>query len=272
MKQLLLLNALTFLVTFIKAQTTNTFPSTGNVGIGITSPAALFHVAAPSLGSTSGSINELARFSASTTNNSQLRIQLKRFANGTDWSSASTKIQCVTDITNQGYLEFNPSGGSSGVAIGSSTAEVVRFLANGNVLIGKTSQSNSTYKLDVNGSARINKIVVNTNGADFVFNPSYELLSLDELEKFVHQNHHLPEVASAAEMRADGINLGENQTILLQKTEELTLYLIEQNKQLQSQSKTIIGQSKKISELESMIHRQQKSIDLLLSKLDSNGQ
>jgi len=100
----------------------------------------------------------------------------------------------------------------------------------GNVLIGKTSQTNTGYMLDINGNVRANKVTINTTGADFVFEPTYKLLSLSELETFIQSNHHLPGIASAAQMQKDGLELGESQTNLLQKIEELTLYSIEQDK------------------------------------------
>ncbi len=103
----------------------------------------------------------------------------------------------------------------------------------GNVLIGKTSQVNNTYKLDVNGNARMNKVVVNTTGADFVFDPAYQPLPLDSLRAFIQKNHHLPDIPSADEMQKEGLDVGDNQIKLLQKIEELTLIVIEQNKRIE---------------------------------------
>jgi len=115
----------------------------------------------------------------------------------------------------------------------------INLLTNGNVLIGQISQVNSAYKLDVAGNARANEIVVNTTGADFVFGPSYKLSSLSSLERYIGHYHHLPEIAPAKQMQAEGLNVGENETKLLQKVEELTLYIIELNKQLKAQQKEI---------------------------------
>lgn len=108
-----------------------------------------------------------------------------------------------------------------------------RFLVNnnGNVLINKTSQVNTAYKLDVNGSVRANEIVVNTTGADFVFEDNYKLRPLSEVEAFIKENKHLPEVPPAAEMSEEGMKVAELSTTLLQKVEELTLYMIELKKE-----------------------------------------
>ena len=73
-----------------------------------------------------------------------------------------------------------------------------------------------------------------TPTADFVFEEKYHLPKLEEVEKYVKEKKHLPEIASAKEMEKEGVNVGEFQIKLLQKIEELTLYLIEQKKEIQN--------------------------------------
>jgi len=124
--------------------------------------------------------------------------------------------------------------------------ERMRINANGNVLINKTSQTNSAYKLDVNGPVRANEVVVNTTGADFVFEENYELRKLEEVEKFIKENKHLPEIAPAEEMTHNGVGVGKLNTQLLQKIEELTLYLIEANKTIQKQNERITALEKSV--------------------------
>ena len=99
--------------------------------------------------------------------------------------------------------------------------------------------------LTVNGTihAKEVKIDLNTDLADYVFKPTYKLMPLHEVEQYVKTNSHLPEIPSAAEVKKDGMSIGEMQNKLLQKVEELTLYVIEQQK-------TINKQSAKIDELE----------------------
>ena len=103
----------------------------------------------------------------------------------------------------------------------------------GNVLIGKATQSNANYKLDVAGPIRANEVVVNTTGADFVFDKNYKLRPLAEVESFINANQHLPEVPSAVQMQTEGVGVSEMQTKLLQKVEEMTLYIISQQKQIE---------------------------------------
>ncbi|MFZ1081075.1 MAG: hypothetical protein WAO19_04030 [Candidatus Kryptoniota bacterium] len=107
----------------------------------------------------------------------------------------------------------------------------------GNVLIQKTSQTNTAYHLDVAGGIRADSVVVNSTGADFVFDENYQKLSLDELGQYVSAHRHLPGVASSEDVQKDGVSVGALQTKLLQKVEELTLYVIDQNKRIEKLEK-----------------------------------
>jgi len=68
--------------------------------------------------------------------------------------------------------------------------------------------------------------------ADFVFEDNYSLPALEDIEKHIKEKKHLPEIASAKEMEKEGVNIGEFQIKLLQKIEELTLYIINQSKEI----------------------------------------
>ena len=76
--------------------------------------------------------------------------------------------------------------------------------------------------------------VTTTPTADFVFEDSYQLPNLESVEKHIKEKKHLPEIASAAEMQKEGVNIGDFQIKLLQKIEELTLYQIQLNKEVTS--------------------------------------
>jgi len=87
--------------------------------------------------------------------------------------------------------------------------------------------------LDVNGIVRAYEVKVCVNqGCDFVFGKDYKLMPLQDLGAFIDENKHLPEIAPAAQMENEGINLSEMNAKLLQKVEELTLYIIDLQKQI----------------------------------------
>lgn len=133
----------------------------------------------------------------------------------------------------------------------------------GNVIIGKTTQANASYKLDVAGQVRADKLVVNTNGADFVFGPSYRLEPLAGVEKYVRRNGHLQGFAPAAKMQKEGIEIGESQAKLLQKLEELTLYAIAQDKKQQEQQQLITEQAKVLKAQQELLARLQKKLEAM---------
>jgi len=182
-------------------------------------------------------------------------------------TGGATSLAIGSSITGKTYIVLSTSADAGGYgtiqsisASGSLFGNTVINPTSGNVLIGKTAQLNTTYILDVAGDVRANEIVVNATGADFVFDPSYRLYPLSGLEKYIEDNHHLPEIASAKQMQADGLNVGENQVKLLQKVEELTLYTIASDKQIKD-AKALLSQQQLI------LKAQQYQINLLIKQV-----
>lgn len=100
----------------------------------------------------------------------------------------------------------------------------------GNVGIGT---AEPIEKFEVNGTIRAKEIKVEAaNWPDYVFEKNYKMQSLSELEAFVKENNHLPGIPSKSEVQEKGISLGEMNRKLLEKVEELTLYIIELKKEI----------------------------------------
>jgi hypothetical protein len=109
--------------------------------------------------------------------------------------------------------------------------------ANGNIGIGTI---NPTEKLVVAGKILAMEVKVqNVPASDYVFEPDYNLLSLHEVESFIKENKHLPDIPSAAEFKENGVGLGEMDNMLLRKVEELMLYVIDLKKENESQTEEI---------------------------------
>jgi len=181
----------------------------GNVGIGIEIPQAKLHV--------DGS------FRAQSAN-----ITGKILANGLDithttndsWASANT-LRVNQDLTR-----------ALSVINTTTNKEVFALYGNGVLSTKKI----FTEKIEVTMSA------LTSYWYDHVFYPDYDLRSLSELEQYIKQNHRLPEIPSAEQVRENGIDLGDMQGKLLLKIEELTLYVIQLQKQIDELKQTKGGE------------------------------
>jgi hypothetical protein len=134
----------------------------------------------------------------------------------------------------------------------------------GNVGIGTT---NPSEKLVVAGKILAMEVKVqNVPASDYVFEPDYNLLSLDEVETFIKDNKHLPEIPSASEFKENGVGLGEMDNMLLRKVEELTLYIIQQEKEINSlkkENEKMLEEHQLVEEMNNKI----KKLELLLNSV-----
>lgn len=140
-------------------------------------------------------------------------------------------------FNNQGWARIGGSS-SSGLAIwGTGNAETddnpTMFVTSGSVGIGTTVPD---QKLTVKGKIHAEEVIVDLNVplADYVFARDYELMPLHQVEQYVQENSRLPEMPSAAEVKQKGMGMGEMQNKMLQKIEELTLYVIQQDKRIKA--------------------------------------
>ncbi len=141
------------------------------------------------------------------------------------------------NITLEGWGEpvFNIAGGKNLYFAnydGGKYTPLMTISPEGN--IGMGAGPYSTYKLVVEGKIGAREVEVKpTAWADFVFDENNQLKTLSEIESFIKSNKHLPDVPSEKEVLQNGIDLGKMNATLLQKIEELTLYLIEQDKKIE---------------------------------------
>ncbi len=157
---------------------------------------------------------------------------------------------------NQYITNTNSSTVPTGTQLALNINPVMITDGSGNIGLN-TASPDPGYKLSVNGKVRTKEVRVEANWADYVFDNSYPLLPLEKVEHYIKDNHHLPDVPSAAEVSKNGINLGETDALLLKKIEELTLYLIEKNKEnkkqqnlIDLQTEALQIQSEKLKQLE----------------------
>lgn len=207
-----------FLITCIMIANTaafsqnNIFPENVNIGIGTTNPLFALDIQKPGLNT---------------------GIHLKK----TDGTTASW------------YIHSGRLGGGE-FSIGDDAVYRMVILPNGNVGIGTPIPQEA---LSVNGKIRAKEIKVEggDNWPDYVFSKGYKYKTLPEIDLFIKANGHLPDMLSAKDVKNNGIDLGDMDKKLLQKIEELTLHLIDKDKQL-SEVKTLSSrQEKRIAELES---------------------
>lgn len=176
---------------------------------------------------TIGSSTGLGKFEVLNGSNTQWSMTAMNTAGGggaflakSGWVNGTTPIfQVETSLAGQpmsspGHLRFT-------------------IRADGKVGIG-TNNFVGDHKLYVDGKIICEELTVKLESSwpDFVFNETYQLMSLSDLESYIMQNKHLPNVPSEKEIAKTGIKSGEMDAILLQKIEELTLYIIELEKEI----------------------------------------
>ncbi|WP_024771244.1 hypothetical protein [Aquimarina macrocephali] len=278
MKKSIFLSVSFVLVSLIGTAQNNTLPTTGNVGIGTTNPIRQLHLNKSS-GSIyqllqSGSnflgigLNNAMQYGPTFVfhENSQLRIGK---ASGITSSSATNFVEFLR-INNTGNVGIgttnptaklhikDPEGGAAfnierGGKIWNFSIQhtgnnlflnnsdtpntFFTFTKDGKFGIGTTSPDT---ELAVNGKIHAKEVKVDLTGwPDYVFENDYSLPSLQEVENHIVKKGHLPNIPSASEVEKNGIQLGEMNAKLLQKIEELTLYMIAQNKKTEQLQKEI---------------------------------
>lgn len=222
----------------------------GEMGIGTYEPLAKLDIVGPATGS-SYLNNPTLKVSAGSTSGRAAMWLDTQSDNATDFVFRSNGIGRVwfsSRASNENhdfriYMNPDENGGPEVTAMS--------ITQNGNIGIGTTNTHG--YKLAVAGKVISEEVKVQLQNAwpDYVFSKNYNLKTLEETETYIQENQHLPEIPSAQEVEENGILLGEMNAKLLQKIEELTLHLIDQNKKNEVQNEQIQVLTKRLNDLES---------------------
>lgn len=175
----------------------------GNIGLGTSSPAAKLHITGGSNTSIFGDTGYNSNFIVQGESNFIFRTDRNN-----DESLSYTAFQDYTD----GFIMKVQSNGKVGIMT-----------------------NNPQTELAVNGTISTKQLIVSTSGTywpDYVFESDYKLMPLAELGAYIKQNKHLPNIPTASQVEKDGLSVGEMQHKQMEKIEELTLYLIEQDKKI----------------------------------------
>jgi len=165
--------------------------------------------------------------SNAVTTSAQVSVSVSNPPASSGWSlSGNTGVDST--------VNFIGTQNAAALIIKTKDQERMRILSNGKVLIKGTVVPDEDADLAVNGNIFARKLKVTQGGwADYVFDSSYRLRPLKEVEAFIAENKHLPDVPSAKEVEKNGLNVGDQHAVLLRKVEELTLYIIEQQKEIE---------------------------------------
>ncbi|MEY2630499.1 MAG: hypothetical protein RLZZ469_1396, partial [Bacteroidota bacterium] len=172
-------------------------------------------------------------------------------ANDTSLYANNGIINQATTISGNRVVDMNNSN------IWFSTANST---SNGKIYLGSTAvypNATGNYRLFVEGGILTEKVKValrsSANWADYVFANDYKLMPLNEVEAFVKTNKHLPGIDSAEQLAKDGIDVVQMQSKQMEKIEELTLYIIDQDKKIAEQAKALEKNSKELEALKMQI-------------------
>jgi hypothetical protein len=189
----------------------------GNVGMGYLDPQAKIHIR------TSGATDLIRLESDNPTIQLRRNIGLASYEDVGFMQTSGENLRIGTNSGNTaGKFVIRTNGGDRVFVDGS-----------GNMSIGIGTPA-AGYRLSVNGKAICEELKVQLSGnwPDYVFNEKYKLMPLLQLQQFIEANNHLPNIPKAAQVEANGLEVGEMQRKMMEKIEELTLYVIDLQKQI----------------------------------------
>jgi len=231
----------------------------GNVGIGTTTPQTKLHLY-QALPDAAGLIIQ-----GNTINidNTQHYIAMTLDGDYGNGHGNYSQIRSYSNLYNNWGSQLAFFTTQAGVA--NTLMERMRIDANGHVSIGTITAG--SYMLAVNGNVHARQVNVDVIGwGDYVFKSNYMLAPLSRVKAYVDQYHHLPGIPSEKQIIRDGLNMGEINKLLVKKVEELTLYLIANDKTVKEQSAQLKSQQEQISSLQEQLDRLLKNSGNKLKK------
>ena len=206
----------------------NVFPlyinSSGNLGVATTSPTSDFQVQE---GCTKASIGE-ADGADLNFGTSYLGFNAARNTSLKQWTISTDQVH------NGGGVIYSNILGEIYFAPVASTGATDQTLSDTDI------KNKITFRVAADGVTYAKKIKVElTNWPDYVFKPAYSLMPLTDVKSYIDKNHHLPDMPSADQMEKNGLDLGEMNKLLTKKMEEMTLYLIEKDKEMKQQQEEL---------------------------------
>ncbi|RYU94356.1 hypothetical protein [Emticicia agri] len=152
--------------------------------------------------------------------------------------TGSNKLYIANSTTANPLIKGEFDNKNLKINLGATKSTTVGFLAVGNFDAAFAMPTGNPYRLIVQDGIITEKVKVALKGtadwADYVFEPSYQLMPLEKVESFVKENKHLPNVPSAEDMSKNGLDVSQTSAKLMEKIEELTLYMIEMNKEIKA--------------------------------------
>lgn len=237
--------------------TQNIYELNNNVGIGKSNPATKFDV----LGSIQlkGSLDIFSYVWDQSYLNSRIALRSNNIKGAGIFTIGPTKTWFfgtpADDAADSFIISFdNKFEGVNSIA----QKQFAKLYINSSGNIGIGTINPDSWKLAVKGKIRAEEVKVETGWSDFVFYKDYKLPTLEEVEKHIEEKGHLKDIPSAKEVENNGIFLGEMNSKLLQKIEELTLYTIAQEKKLKEQKEKLEKEKERTTALEERLIKIEK--------------
>ncbi|MFT0716757.1 hypothetical protein [Flagellimonas lutimaris] len=239
-----------------------TIKNNGNVGIGTNNPIAALEINKNIDGSASAFI-----LNQNSGSNARAIFLLGRESTGGkygylahygenyagswgDYTNSESTWLVGNDTNGLGIIAGNSQGK---IFFGTGSSEKMRLTSNGFLGLGT---KNPDAKLTVKGKIHAEEVKVDLTvpGPDYVFKEGYDLKSLEEVQNHIKEHGHLPNIPSAHEMEENGVQLGEMNMKLLEKIEELTLYTLQQQKEIKQYQVDMSHLNRKLEAMQQQIN------------------